>query len=258
MKRSDDSSVLGIVGKRYTTLQNIEAFKFFDKLIEDGIAEYHLAGCTLGGRRVWVLAKLQNDIEVADGDQVQRYVLLSSSHDGSGCVVACVTPMRAICSNMLSAIFHDAKRMGEHVAIRHTKTIADRVEQATKTLKTVDEAYMKLGEVWKRMAEVQLPPVAIENYFKEVIPDNPKVENPYKTQLVRAQMHQYLKSGRGSNLGPQDTLWAVYNSVTEFMTHEVSERKGSSFDKHAESLWFGQRSQKNDAAMQVALRMLDV
>ena len=259
MYRDDTKEVLGVVGSRYTPLQNREAFAFFDNLIADGLAEYHIAGSSLHGRKVWILAKFKNDLEIFDGDTVEKYVLLSSSHDGSGSVIACITPMRVICSNMLSATLRRARKKSSadnYLSIRHTKTIGDRVAQAANTLKMVEQAYTALGETWQKMAEFELPPIAVENYFKKVIPDNPNSENPYKTIAIRTEMHQYLKSGRGSELGLQETLWGAYNAVTEYMTHEISDRKGSSFDKHMDSLWFGQRAKRSDQAMRVALDVM--
>ncbi len=261
MVREDNEDVLGIVGERYTPLQNIEAFEFFDSLVSDGLAEYHLAGQSLGGRKVWVLAKFKDDVEVLPDDLIQKYILLSSSHDGSGSVLACVTPLRVVCDNMLSSVLRlskQARRRGinNHINIRHTKTITDRVAQASKTLDAVNEVYNELAPIWQEMAQIKLPPVAIQNYFKEVIPDNPDSENPYKTVAMRTEMHQYLKTGRGHQLKLQDTLWGAYNAVTEYMTHEVSDRKGSSFDKHMDSVWFGQRGARNDKAMQAALKIM--
>lgn len=257
MRRNDNQNILGIVGSRYTPLQNIEAFSFFDDLVKDGLAEYHIAGSSLEGRKVWILAKFKDDLEIAEGDTVEKYVLLSSSHDGSGSVLGAVTPLRVVCSNMLSAMRRrGAKKNGEYVSIRHTKTIGAKVSEAAKTLKTVQETYKALGETWSQMAEYEMAPVAIDNYFKAVVPDSPNAENPYKTIAVRTEMHHYLQSGRGSELELQNTLWGAYNAVTEYMTHEVSDRKGSTFDKHMDSLWFGPRGKRSNKAMEVALELL--
>ena len=62
---------------------------------------FETAGSLHGGRRVWVLAKLPEHIEVG-GDPVRPYVLLMNSHDGSTAVVAASTPIRVVCQNTLN------------------------------------------------------------------------------------------------------------------------------------------------------------
>jgi hypothetical protein len=89
--------VLGIVGDRYRIVQNHEAFQFVDQLIGSQL-QFETAGSLCGGRRVWVLARLPEQIEVG-GDPVRPFVLLMNSHDGSTAVIAATTPVRLVCQN---------------------------------------------------------------------------------------------------------------------------------------------------------------
>src|ERR1041384_6998698 len=82
----------GIVGNNYTPLQNHECFEFFDPIVDEGEAIYHTAGALDDGRRVWLLAKLPDDIRVVGKDIAQKYLLLCNSHDGSGSVQIKFTP----------------------------------------------------------------------------------------------------------------------------------------------------------------------
>ena len=60
--RDKDNAVLGIVGSRYSIVQNKEAFDFTDALIGEGM-KYETAGSLKGGRQVWLLGKMpQTDI----------------------------------------------------------------------------------------------------------------------------------------------------------------------------------------------------
>lgn len=75
--RQDTRQVLGIVGDRYRIVQNVEAFRFVDQLIGSEL-HFETAGSLHNGRRVWVLARLPEHIEVG-GDPVRPFVLLMNS-----------------------------------------------------------------------------------------------------------------------------------------------------------------------------------
>jgi phage/plasmid-like protein (TIGR03299 family) len=75
--RQDTRTVLGIVGERYRIVQNDEAFQFVDQLLGSQL-HFETAGSLGGGRRVWVLATLPEQVEVAE-DSVRPYVLLMNS-----------------------------------------------------------------------------------------------------------------------------------------------------------------------------------
>lgn len=62
--RTDYNIPLGIVKERYTPVQNIEAFKFFDTAIGKNSAIWQTAGYFGNGERIFVSAKLPKNILV--------------------------------------------------------------------------------------------------------------------------------------------------------------------------------------------------
>jgi len=95
--RTDTTAVLGVVGSRYTVLQNTDAFRFFDALVGDGDAIYETAGALGRGERIWLLAKLPSYIRIGKNDIVNKYLLLTNAHDGSS-VVRCKLIFDSLCS----------------------------------------------------------------------------------------------------------------------------------------------------------------
>ncbi len=256
MRRTDNGDVFGIVGGRYTSLQNIEAFNFFDSLVKDGVASYEAAGASKHGSRVWIRAKLNDVVEVADKDKIGKYVVLTNTHDGTGSVHVFITPYRFVCSNALAGLIRSAKYDGEIYSIRHTHALHDRAKQAIKTLESVNETYKALAETWTKMAEFELPPEKIEDYFGTLFPDKEGKKSKNKGQEIRDDLKHYLTAGRGHELGLEKTLWGTYNAVTEYLSHNMSSRKGSTEEKHFDSLMFGDRAKKNEEAMKLALEMM--
>ena len=104
--RTDTSLPLGIVGDRYTVLQNTSAFEFFDTLVGKGEAIYETAGVLGRGERIWLLAKLPGYIKIRK-DIINKYLLLTNTHDGSSTVIACMTPIRVVCQNTLNVALRE-------------------------------------------------------------------------------------------------------------------------------------------------------
>ena len=103
--RTDNNAVLGVVGKDYHIVQNRDAFSFFDSIVggTNGIL-YETAGALGNGERIFITAKLPSYIRVGNGDDVtEKYIFLTTSHDGSGSITAAFTPIRIVCQNTLNA-----------------------------------------------------------------------------------------------------------------------------------------------------------
>ena len=81
VQRSDTGRVLGVVGKRYQPVQNVEAFEFFDSIVKEGQVKYENVGILRDGRRVWMQASL-GETEIAGTDPLKQYILLTLGWEG--------------------------------------------------------------------------------------------------------------------------------------------------------------------------------
>jgi phage/plasmid-like protein (TIGR03299 family) len=133
--REDTGEVLGIVSDEYEVVDNRDAFRFLDALIGSEL-HFETAGSLWGGRRVWVLARLPEYVELG-GDLSATYIYVANSHDGSMAVTAAATPIRIVCANTLGL----ALRQAEHGAnaqrtfrFRHTGNLQTKFAEARKVL----------------------------------------------------------------------------------------------------------------------------
>lgn len=139
-QRSSDGKNLGIVTNRYKVVQNREAFAFTDALLGEGV-RYETAGSLASGKRVWMLARLEDRLMCEE--DMSNWLLFSNSHDGTGAVrVACVN-VRVVCQNTLNLALRSAKR---HWSCAHKGDIQGKLEEARYTLESADRYMAALEE----------------------------------------------------------------------------------------------------------------
>ena len=149
-------NILGIATTGYGLLQNEEAFEFFQPIVESGLVTLETAGTLKNGKVIWILAKLNNDIDVGisvkgNADIVKQYLLLSTAHTGKRSVKISFTPIRVVCWNTLSMADRDTG-----ILIPHRKNIKDRITEVkydfTETLATYD----RIGKVFNNLFRIYL------------------------------------------------------------------------------------------------------
>lgn len=151
--RIDTDTVLGVVGKDYHIVQNRDAFSFFDSIVSgDGIM-YETAGALGNGERIFITAKLPDYIRVGKEDLIEKYLFLTTSHDGSGSITAAFTPIRIVCANTLNAALQSKTNT---VRIRHTSNAKDRLEQAHKVMGISDKLSEGLEAVFNYWTRVRI------------------------------------------------------------------------------------------------------
>ena len=160
--------VLGIVTERYEPLQNIEAFSFFDPIVDQKSATFETAGALDNGERVWVLAKMPEVIEVVRGDNCEKYLLLSNTHTGQGSVIVKFTAVRVVCQNTLMLSLQD----GQHAfRVRHSRKMSECLAEVGELIAAANAAYMKAAEDFRRIAKFKIKNEAmLDSYLKALFP----------------------------------------------------------------------------------------
>src|SRR5437588_3810473 len=161
--REDTGDVLGIVSDEYEVVDNRAAFAFLNALINSEMY-CETDGSLWGGRRVWVLARLPEYVELG-GDLSATYVYVANSHDGSMAVTAAVTPIRIVCANTLGA----ALRQAEHgvtaqrtFRFRHTGNLQAKFAEARQVLGMTINYQQQFKELADRMAAEPITARAFE------------------------------------------------------------------------------------------------
>jgi len=215
--RGQDDRVLGVVGDRYTPIQNAEAFGVFERLFGDE-ARLHTAGSLKGGQVIWGLAELK-ETEIA-GDRYRRFLLVTTAHDGSGALLAIPTNTRVVCWNTLSA----AKAVGRKEVgfkVRHTQSaptaLAAKTDELGVALGIFDDFAIRAA----RLADITVTDGDLVDLCREFT-----VCKPYRdlgtaefiTQGPAADILQLSYLGTG-NAAYGGTLYGLLQGVTEYVDH---------------------------------------
>jgi len=255
--RSDSGDVLGVVGNTYVPVQNYQAFGFLDAVVADGGLRYHTAGALGKGERVWMLAKLPDDIRVKGSDDItEKYMLLSNSHDGSSSLRVHFTPIRVVCSNTLAIAARNG--WGQGVSIIHKGDLAAKVRQAQEVLGLATRFYDNVQEQLDRLARHYPSQRQLEEYFRQVYPDSPDGPST-RAKNIREEFLRLFEQGIGHDIPEiKHTTWTALNAVTEYVDHYRSTRGKTPQDRSSnrlESAWFGSGARIKERAWELALKM---
>ena len=221
--REDTNEVLGVVSDKYRIIQNEDAFKFADDLVgvREGEAIYETAGSLFNGRRVFMLLNLP--AEKILGDEVNKYLCLSNSHDGSGAMRVFTTGIRVVCANTLNMALSGFERgIGRGISIRHMSSADIRQKEALKTYRMADNYFDVLRRFAEQMAGKK---VDVDSLLLKLFPDDPswtvrqKVNNADVRMTVRDLCRNKDDLGNHFNDG-----WGFVNAVADFRSNTKPKR----------------------------------
>lgn len=265
--RTDYNIPLGVVKGKYTPAQNKEAFTFFDDAIGSGKAIWQTAGSFGSGERIFVSAKLPNNILVK-GDPVDNYLVFTNTHDGSSGVKILFTPIRVICCNTLTAAIRTSTN---YVSFRHTASVHSNIQIAHEILGICDTKRKDLEEAYTILANIKVTDEDVMKYICENVLSETEEENLLNTghshkELCYRSNAAYEDSGismrklnvisstwnyYNEGIGQKDiigTAWGAANAICGYYSN-IDNAVG---EKRFDSLIFGDKSRKIQTAFALA------
>lgn len=247
--RRDNNAFLGIVGKDYEVVQNEEAFSFFDAIVGggDGIL-YETAGALGQGERIFITAKLPGYIRVGNDDLIDKYIFLTTSHDGSGCIIAAFTPIRIVCNNTLNAALRNCSNV---VKIRHTAGASDKLKDAHKVMGMADKLSTMMEELFNKWSKIPVSDQELQKLIRLAMSPGKEVLSKLEADKYEetstvfkntcARVFEYAMMSDTQQLDTtRGTLFGAYNAVTGFFQN-VQDYKGD--EEKMKSLIYGGTAQ---------------
>lgn len=221
--RSSDGQVLGIVGDRYKVIQNSEAFSFTDDII-GGDVRYETAGSLNGGKKIWLLAKLP-ETEIV-GDKTEPYMCFSNTHDGSGAIRVCMTPVRVVCSNTLNLALDGAKRAW---SVRHTGDLQSKMHEARVCLQMANAYMGALAKEADRLANTTVTRAQLDQILEELFPVDESSSQREKENVKKLKDEFMVCYFAPDILKYRGTAWGAVNAMSDMLSHNAPRRKTKNY-----------------------------
>jgi phage/plasmid-like protein (TIGR03299 family) len=244
--------LLALVSPAYEPLQNEEAFAFFEPLVKSGLSKFETAGALNNGERVWVQVHAGDAIEVADGDRVERFVLLANSHDGRGAVTLRFTPIRVVCQNTLNIATAGGEKV---VGVRDSRHMRDRLrdQQAEWLAELIASTFAFAAEQFRKLASAPVTAEQRERYLLQLFPPTERQRDARQAPDSWIRINKVLLDDRVSPTSTRETWWALYNAVTR--AEDFRATREISAEARLDRVWFGRGADLKVNALETALRM---
>lgn len=256
--RADTQVPLGIVGSRYEIVQNKDAFGFFDAIIDSREAIFETAGALGEGERIFVTAKLPDDMLV-NGEECNKYIILTNSHDGTSSIVAGFTTIRVVCNNTLQAAL---RNLTNKVYIEHRTGAKERLAEAYKVMGIASKYMTEVNDIFNQFAKTNINDEQLQQYIVDVMmpeykalkgtEEAEKISTRFKNQV--SSIYEFaLSHPTQQTTAARGTLWGAYNSISGYYNYI---QKYKNDEQKFTSQMFGNANNKITKAFQKALELV--
>ena len=218
VQRTTDGAMMGVVGNTWTPVQNSEGFELIEDFMGEGDAFIEAAGALDGGRKVWILAHMEENMQIA-GEDIERYVLFSNGHDGRMSVTAAMTDIRVVCQNTLTWALGEASRIHR---VRHTTKATQRLAEARTILGIRDLRSEELAKQGEWLVEQSMSDGEFNTFLEGLMPLDPEQEGKPAETMIKTRREQvrdlYFEADNLNNI--RGTRWGALNAVVEYADYQ--------------------------------------
>lgn len=224
VRRSDNAALLGVVGDGYEPVTNGEMWDIAEALQgEAADVRFETAGSLQGGRKVWILIRLAEPLQIK-GDPngaTLPYYSLQNSHNGSGAFRGQATMTRIVCANTAHIADQEAKVRGTEFTFRHTKNVRDRIDEARQALAGWRSSLEEWQQLNEHMVLLDMTPDDVDAFLDRWIPMPPPGT---ASERVIANVEEARAQWRAAYASPtcegiRGTAAGVFAASTEYAEH---------------------------------------
>jgi phage/plasmid-like protein (TIGR03299 family) len=226
LTRVSDGTPYAVLSDKYKPFQNRQAFNFMDSLVASGAAKYETAGSLKGGRVVFITMETPDYITLPGGDKIKTYLLLRTTHDGTGRIMVYVVTVRVVCMNTLTWAVEGARHKW---GVTHTSNVETKVAQAQKSLGLTIDYERAFEAEAKELLAVPVSTDQLVRVLKDTLEDKPRRDSEIEKIIINFQESPTVA-------GLDDSAWKAVNATTEYFEHLKQNR---SADAHFTRMFDG-------------------
>lgn len=209
---------LSTVGRNYGITQNEDSAHVLDGLLaESGATGFADAGSINNGKVTFVSMRLPRTMLIAGVDQVDLYLVVFNSHDGSGKFRVMAVPFRPTCANQLPLAGRQAVAS---VSLRHTRNAHINVSEIRAKLGLLYRQSDAFEQHARRMLETPMTSREFDDVVAELWPLR-------STATARTRGNAERRGGELVRLWTsaetqrpiRGSRWAALMAVTEYLDH---------------------------------------
>jgi hypothetical protein len=225
---------LGVVGGRYTVLQNKHAFSALDPLLDRGVAKLITGGTVRGGADVWMQVEFDIDHPVVQevfANQIKPMGLISNNHTGARQVILQMATLRVVCANTLG-MAHAGAKLSNAIRVRHTSRVeAETIRAAEQLWGGIIERNITMAEQYRLLRQRYLDEALFRSLVLDVavpMPDHldkaglTKREETSRRNIetLRSRIESLRTDGDGHT--GDGSAWEAYNALVQSVDHDTT------------------------------------
>ena len=155
------------------------------------------------------------------GDEIENYLFLSNSHDGTSGLTCGITNIRVCCNNTLQMAEKGAQRIWK---IRHCASLKDKIIEAEESLGLALTYQERVAEDAERMARKKID----EKKFFEVFFKKLDLAEKNREKVMNNILELY--TGKDDLQNFRGSAWGMYNAVADYVSNSEPIRKTDKSD----------------------------
>ena len=209
--RKDTGDILSDKGVSsiYGIVQFVDAVNFVDVLVSEGAASIKALGAPGKGRHLYLVLRANGTLNIGS-KAIENLFLITTSHDGLAKLDIRITP---VIDNVIMMPYSSG------ISFRHSKKVADRMNAAHRTAKTVTKQWEKFTEETKKLMETKVTTVQAEEYFAQLLDFDTQDKDPDSRKLaIFSMVCDIYNKGLASKLpGIHGTMFGAYLAFSEYI-----------------------------------------